>query len=180
VQIGAFEHGARPNRTQEVAGSSPASSIKIPANQHETTRASRCFSAVHRLPGGRSSECPRRPPCETDDLSCVAADPSAPSRRQLSSSKRSTPRACFSSTSNSRAWRAATHAPAFVAEAGVTEPAARALCLVRCDGERGAPRPLQNRPHGTVVVASRRHVRRCCRGSNSPRRRMATGRARRR
>jgi hypothetical protein len=47
------------------------------------------------------------------------------------------------SSSNSRAWRAATHAPAFVAEAGVTEPAARALCLVRCDRERGAPRPLQ-------------------------------------
>jgi hypothetical protein len=46
-------------------------------------------------------------------------------------------------SSNSRAWRAATHAPPFVAEVGVTEPAARALCLVRCDRERGAPRPLQ-------------------------------------
>ena len=48
------------------------------------------------------------------------------------------------SSSNSRAWRAATHAPAFVPEAGVRVPAARAplprpqrLCT------RRAPRPLQ-------------------------------------
>jgi hypothetical protein len=53
------------------------------------------------------------------------------------------PPADASVSSNSRAWRAATHAPPFVAEAGVTVPARRALCLVRCDRERGAPRPLQ-------------------------------------
>ena len=67
---GKLRASARPDRTQEVAGSSPASSIKNTCNWALTTRASRRLSAVHRLPGGRSTECLRRPPCETDDLSC--------------------------------------------------------------------------------------------------------------
>jgi hypothetical protein len=70
--------GERLDRTQEVAGSSPASSIKLPANLVELTFPGEAGSSQSTPSLSASGEAPDRPECLLVQFAFVGRQPSAP------------------------------------------------------------------------------------------------------